>query len=41
GFGPFGDGDHTINERASRESFISRIELSSKLFKHFIENKNF
>ena len=41
GFGPFGDGDHTINERASRESFISRIELSRKLFKHFIENKNF
>ncbi len=41
GFGPFGDGDHTIHERASKESFVSRIELSTKLFKYFVENKNF
>ncbi len=41
GFGPFGDGDHTIYERASKESFTSRIELSKKLFKHFIQNRDF
>ena len=41
GFGPFGDGDHTVHERASKESFVSRIELSKKLFKHFIEKSDF
>ncbi len=41
GFGPFGDGDHTIHERANKDSFKSRIELSKKLFNYFIENKNF
>ncbi|MEA1982050.1 MAG: M20 family metallopeptidase [Campylobacterota bacterium] len=41
GFGPFGDGDHTVHERASKESFISRIELSTKLLKHFIEKSDF
>ncbi len=41
GFGPFGDGDHTIHERANKESFISRIELSKKLFTHFIKNRDF
>ena len=41
GFGPFGDGDHTIHERASKESFVSRISLSKKLFKHFVQNKDF
>lgn len=41
GFGPFGDGDHTIHERASKESFNSRIELSKQLFIHFIKNSNF
>jgi len=41
GFGPFGDGDHTIHERANKESFISRIELSKKLFKHFVEKLDF
>ncbi|MEA3228535.1 MAG: M20 family metallopeptidase [Campylobacterota bacterium] len=41
GFGPFGDGDHTVNERANKESFIARIDLSKKLFKYFIENKKF
>ncbi len=41
GFGPFGDGDHTIKERANKKSFISRVELSKKLFKHFIQNKDF
>ncbi len=41
GFGPFGDGDHTIEERASKESFDSRIELSKQLFTHFVKNFEF
>ncbi len=41
GFGPFGDGDHTVHERANKESFISRIEMSKQLFRYFIKNKNF
>lgn len=41
GFGPFGDGDHTTQERASKSSFEQRIQLSSQLFKYFIKNKNF
>jgi glutamate carboxypeptidase len=41
GFGPYGDGDHTVNERALKESFDSRIELSYKLFKYFIEEGDF
>jgi len=41
GFGPFGDGDHTVNERANKESFDSRIELSKKLFTYFVENLDF
>ena len=41
GFGPFGDGDHTVEERASKESFESRIELSKKLFTHFVQNLKF
>lgn len=41
GFGPFGDGDHTVYERASKESFVSRIELSRKLFQYFIEKSDF
>ena len=35
GFGPFGDGDHTINERALKSSFTSRIELMTKILNHF------
>ena len=41
GFGPFGDGDHTVKERALKSSFESRIELSRKLFKYFTENLDF
>ena len=41
GFGPFGDGDHTVHERALKKSFEERIELSTKLFKHFCEKLNF
>ena len=41
GFGPYGDGDHTIYERAEKSSFKSRIELSKRLFKYFIEHGDF
>nr|WP_321266586.1 M20 family metallopeptidase [uncultured Sulfurimonas sp.] len=41
GFGPFGDGDHTLHERASKESFVSRIELSRELFTYFVKNSDF
>jgi len=41
GFGPYGDGDHTVKERALKSSFISRIEMSRKLFAYFIENLKF
>ena len=41
GFGPFGEGDHTVKERANKESFKTRIELSKNLFKYFIQNKDF
>jgi glutamate carboxypeptidase len=30
GFGPYGDGDHTVHERARKDSFDSRIKLSKK-----------
>jgi glutamate carboxypeptidase len=32
GFGPFGDGDHTIHERALKSSFAQRIDMVSKIF---------
>ena len=41
GFGPFGDGDHTLQERAQKSSFESRIKLSEKLFTHFVINLDF
>jgi glutamate carboxypeptidase len=41
GFGPYGDGDHTVHERASKSSFESRIELSRELFHYFIKNLDF
>ena len=34
GFGPFGDGDHTISERALKSSFIQRIELVKNILLH-------
>ncbi|SMC09723.1 M20 family metallopeptidase [Nitratiruptor tergarcus] len=37
GFGPYGDGDHTIHERASKKSFIQRIELTTSLLKGFMQ----
>ena len=40
GFGPFGDGDHTIHERALKSSFEQRIKMMTKiLIKHQEENK--
>jgi len=41
GFGPYGDGDHTIHERANKESFLDRIDLSKKLFQYFIKHGDF
>jgi len=41
GFGPYGDGDHTIHERASKSSFDSRIKLSKQLFTHFVQKLDF
>jgi glutamate carboxypeptidase len=35
GFGPYGDGDHTIHERALKSSFEQRINLMTKILKHF------
>ncbi len=34
GFGPFGDGDHTIHERALKSSFEQRIVMMTKILKH-------
>jgi glutamate carboxypeptidase len=31
GFGPFGDGDHTVHERALKSSFTQRIEMMAKI----------
>ncbi|MCH9814423.1 MAG: M20 family metallopeptidase [Epsilonproteobacteria bacterium] len=39
GFGPFGDGDHTIAERASKKSYFGRIDLNTKILTAFMENK--
>jgi len=41
GMGPFGDGDHTVHERASKQSFEARIKLSKELMQYFIENSGF
>jgi glutamate carboxypeptidase len=41
GLGPFGDGDHTHHERASKKSFEERIALSTTLFEYFVKHKNF
>ncbi|MGF1684754.1 M20 family metallopeptidase [Photobacterium minamisatsumaniensis] len=35
GFGPFGDGDHTEFERASKQSFIRRIQEVTQIIGHF------
>ncbi|WP_062270458.1 M20 family metallopeptidase [Endozoicomonas arenosclerae] len=35
GFGPFGDGDHTIHERASKASFEQRIQEVTRILSRF------
>ena len=40
GFGPFGDGDHTIHERALKSSFEQRIKMMTKiLIEHQMNNQ--
>ncbi len=39
GWGPYGDGDHTVHERASKKSFGERIGLVTEIFEHFLEGK--
>ena len=40
GFGPFGDGDHTIHERALKNSFEQRIKMVTNILKyHQLNNK--
>ncbi len=39
GWGPYGDGDHTVHERASKKSFEDRIYLVTQIFEHFLEGK--
>jgi len=41
GFGPFGDGDHTVHERALKNSFKQRIDLMTKILMHHQEFKQF
>jgi len=41
GFGPFGDGDHTIHERALKSSFTQRINLMTNVLKYHQEFKQF
>ena len=41
GMGPFGDGDHTVHERANKQSFDERIALSKSLIGYFIDNSGF
>jgi len=37
GWGPYGDGDHTKHERASKKSFEERIKLVTQIFEHFMQ----
>lgn len=39
GWGPFGDGDHTVRERASKKSFSERIALVTEIFDHFMQGE--
>ena len=38
GFGPYGDGDHTINERALKSSFEQRISMMTTILNYFQTN---
>ena len=35
GFGPYGDGDHTLKERALKSSFEQRITMMTKILKYY------
>jgi glutamate carboxypeptidase len=39
GWGPFGDGDHTVHERASKQSFLDRIERVTEILGYVVEGK--
>ena len=39
GFGPYGDGDHTKNERALKSSFEQRISMMTTILNYFQNNK--
>ncbi len=39
GFGPYGDGDHTIHERASKRSYRDRVAFVTKILAGFMENE--
>ena len=41
GFGPFGDGDHTINEKALKSSFEQRIKMNTNILLHHQKNNKF
>jgi len=41
GFGPFGDGDHTINERALISSFDQRINMMTNILSYHQQNNKF
>lgn len=41
GFGPFGDGDHTIHERAEKSSFIQRIDMVTNILQYHQKNLKF
>jgi glutamate carboxypeptidase len=41
GFGPFGDGDHTVKERALKSSFVQRINLMTAMLLQHQEHKQF
>lgn len=38
GFGPFGDGDHTIKERALKSTFQQRIDFMTKILNYLQKN---
>jgi len=41
GFGPFGDGDHTVKERALKSSFEQRINLMTNMLAYHQKHKQF
>ncbi len=41
GFGPFGDGDHTVKERALKSSFEQRITIMTDILDYHQKNKSF